>query len=93
MDPTRGIKDLDSAPKIKKKDRNTPNLIETQMPKEHICFIKYSSLIIYWVTQKLPQIYTANHATFPIQIRKIKVQVCGNFWVTQYMQCIIWRIR
>ena len=38
----------------------------------------------YWVTQKLPQIYTANHATFPIQIRKITVQICGNFWVTQY---------
>ena len=26
-----------------------------------------------WVTQKLPQIYTANHATFPIQKRK-KIQ-------------------
>ena len=31
----------------------------------------------------LPQIYTANHATFPIQIRKITVQIFGNFWVTQ----------
>ena len=38
----------------------------------------------YWVTPKLPQIYTANHATFPIRIRKITVQICGNFWVTQY---------
>ena len=38
----------------------------------------------YWVTQKLPQIYTAHHATFPIRIRKIAVQICGNFWVTQY---------
>ena len=38
----------------------------------------------YWVTQKLPQIYTANHATFPIQIGKITVQICGNFWVTKY---------
>ena len=37
----------------------------------------------YWVTQKLPQIYTANHATFPIQIRKTTVQICGNFLVTQ----------
>ena len=27
-------------------------------------FIIYLS---YWVTQKLPQIYTANHATFPIR--------------------------
>ena len=35
--------------------------------------------INYWVTQKLPQIYTANHATFPIRIRKITVQICGNF--------------
>ena len=26
---------------------------------------------------------TANHATFPIRIRKITVQICGNFWVTQ----------
>ena len=40
---------------------------------------------IHWVTQKLPQIYTANHATFPIRIRKITVQICGNFWVTQYL--------
>ena len=38
----------------------------------------------YWVTQKLPQIYTKNHATFPIQKRKITVQICSNFWVTQY---------
>ena len=37
----------------------------------------------YWVTQKLPQIYTANHATFPIRISKITVQIFGNFWVTQ----------
>ena len=28
----------------------------------------------YWVTQKLPQIYTANHATFQIRIRKIAIQ-------------------
>ena len=38
---------------------------------------------ISWVTQKLPQIYTSNHATFPIQIRKITVKIFGNFWVTQ----------
>ena len=29
---------------------------------------------MYWVTQKLLQIYTANHATFPIRIRKFTVQ-------------------
>ena len=39
----------------------------------------------YWVTQKLPQTYTANPATFPMQIRKFTVQICGNFWVTQYI--------
>ena len=39
---------------------------------------------MYWVTQKLPQMYTANHATFPIQRRKITVQICGDFWVTQH---------
>ena len=38
----------------------------------------------YWVTQKLPQIYTANHATFPIRIPIITVQNCGNFCVTMY---------
>ena len=42
--------------------------------------------VIYWVTQKLLQIYTANHATFPIRIRKITAQICGNFWVTQYIK-------
>ena len=39
---------------------------------------------IYLVTQKLPQIYIANYATFPIQIRKIAVHICGNFWVSIY---------
>ena len=38
----------------------------------------------YWVPQKLPQIYPENHATFPTRIRKITVQICRNFWVTQY---------
>ena len=32
-----------------------------------------------FLTQKLLQIYTANHATFPIQIRKITEQICGDF--------------
>ena len=40
---------------------------------------------MYRVAQKLPQIYAANHATFPIRKRKITVQICGNFWVTQYL--------
>ena len=40
----------------------------------------------YWVTQKLPQLYTAYRATFPIRILKITVQLCGNFWVAQYNQ-------
>ena len=31
----------------------------------------------------LAQIYTANHATFPIQIYTMTVQICGNFWGTQ----------
>ena len=44
----------------------------------------YVQVRIYWVTQKLPQIYTATHATFPIWIRKI--QICGNFRVTQYFR-------
>ena len=38
----------------------------------------------YWVTQILPQIYTENHTAFPIRIRKITVQICVIFWVTQY---------
>ena len=42
----------------------------------------------YWVTQKLPQIYSVNHATVPIKIRKIIVQICGNFLVTQYNVCV-----
>ena len=25
-----------------------------------------------------------NYATFPIQISKITVQICGNFWVPQH---------
>ena len=38
----------------------------------------------YCVTQKLPQICTANYATFSIRIHKITVQICGNFWGTFY---------
>ena len=45
----------------------------------------HENIVICWVTQKLPQIYTENHATFPIRIRKITVQICGNFWVSQYV--------
>ena len=37
------------------------------------------------MTQKLPQINTAYHATFPIHIRKMKVEICGNYWVTHYI--------
>ena len=39
----------------------------------------------YWVTHKLSQKYTLNHATFPIRVRKMTVQICGNFWVTRYV--------
>ena len=48
----------------------------------------------YWVIKKLPQIYTAKNATFPIRIRKITVQIFGNFWVTQYngKRCNIWKV-
>ena len=41
---------------------------------------------MYRVAHKLPQIYTANHATFPIQIHKITVQISCNFWGTQYIK-------
>ena len=34
------------------------------------------------MAQKFPQIYSANHATFPIRIRTLTVQIFGNFWVT-----------
>ena len=33
-------------------------------------------------------IYTANHAAFPIRIGKITVKICGNFWVTQYIKLV-----
>ena len=51
--------------------------------------MQYGFAVIYWVTQKLPKIYTANHATFLIQIRKITVQICGNLWVPQYSNTAI----
>ena len=38
----------------------------------------------YRELHKLPQIYIANHATFRIQMYAITVQICGNFWGTQY---------
>ena len=39
----------------------------------------------YYVFHILPQIYTENHATFPIQMYAILVYICGNFWCTQYI--------
>ena len=50
---------------------------------EHKVTVFITMITKYWETQKLPQIYTANHATFPIRIRKITVPICSNFWVTQ----------
>ena len=38
-------------------------------------------------------IFTANHTTFHIQICKITVQICGNFWVTQYNHRLIYQVR
>ena len=55
---------------------------EGGQPHMGIVFLAPSSQN-YWVTQKLPQMYAANHATFPKHIRKITVQIRGNFWVTQ----------
>ena len=43
----------------------------------------------YWVTHKLPQLYTANHATFQIRLRKITVQICGNLLVIQYYVVLV----
>ena len=40
------------------------------------------AIVIPFISE-LPQIYTANHATCPIKIRNITVQIYGNFWVTQ----------
>ena len=45
----------------------------------------YFVFIIYGVFHILPQIYTANLATFPIHMYAITVQVCGNFGGTQYL--------
>ena len=38
--------------------------------------------IEYWASHILAQIYTENHATFPMQIDEMTVQICGNFWGT-----------
>ena len=72
---------LKKCPYFKNVSLNVTNYLNVVF---HVTDIKLRIQITYWVTHKLPQIYTANHATFPIQIRKITVQTCGNFWVTQY---------
>ena len=63
--------------------RNTKSGYKSRDISDSLMDQSTDSYIIYWVTQKIPQIYTAYHATFPKQIRKITVQVCGNFWVNQ----------
>ena len=56
------------------------------MPKKQFASMKHEHdfLDIYYVFHILPQIYTANHATFPIQMYAITVYIFGNFWGTQY---------
>ena len=39
-----------------------------------------------WYLLVDPEVTENICATFPIQIRKITVQICGNFWVTQYIK-------
>ena len=39
-----------------------------------------SAIMHYWVNQKLPRIYTANHATFPIRIRKLQYNFAVTSW-------------
>ena len=51
-----------------------------------ICSIKLVNVILFCGTLKLPQFNSANPATFSIQIRKFTAHICGNFWVTQYIQ-------
>ena len=53
--------------------------------RHHACILNIIYSDRYWVTQKLPQTYKENHATFPIRIPKIIVQICGNFRVTQHI--------
>ena len=51
-----------------------------------ITMVTHGTSVIWDSTQYMildDQLYTANHATNPIQIRKITVQICGDFWVTQ----------
>ena len=61
--------------------------------KKHLTqwFCYYTSVLDnYWVTQKLPQIFTV---IFRICIGKVAwfaVYICDNFWVTQY-KGYIWR--
>ena len=64
--------------------RNQPRPFTGDFISSRISGKIYGRTSIYWVVHRLPQIYTANHATFPIQIRKITVKICGYFWVTQY---------
>ena len=45
----------------------------------------YTNMATYRAFHKFPQICTANHATFPIQMNAIIVYICSNFWGTQYM--------
>ena len=68
------------------KPRNFETKVLLKMFLTLPCVSKLAGDLIrtYWVVQKLPHIYTANHATFPIQKRTLTVQICGNFWGMQY---------
>ena len=40
---------------------------------------------MYWVTQKLTQIYTVNLRIRIGKVALFAIYICGNFWVTQYV--------
>ena len=65
---------------MRKRERKGERVRETESRRQRERE-REREIVSYWVTQKLSQIYTANHATFTRQIRKVTVKSCGNFLV------------
>ena len=69
--------------------RSTPPDTTTPSPHPGAAYYTVSTKLKrhkYWAVHICSQTYTENHATFPIQIDEITVQICGNFWGSKYVQ-------
>ena len=64
----------------------TANFDSTPWIYSILAYMRTAIAVIYWVTQKLPQICTVILRICVCKVAWFAVYICGNFWVTQYKE-------